>query len=329
MFPKISIVTPSFNQGQYIEQTIDSILSQNYPNLEYLIIDGGSKDDTVEIIKKYQKHLTYWISEPDQGQSDAINKGLALCTGDVFNWLNSDDYYEYNTLQIVGEAFRDINCHVFCGRSRIFKGDQTLHFSSGTDVYSDNLAKTIGWARIDQPETFIRKSILDKIGMVNQEMHYIMDKELWMRILFQNGLDGIVLTDKVLANFRLHESSKTVSFAEKFAFETDSLFFALAKAYGYKMEMEGIKNNLDIKEGVHSTLLFGQDKDLVLNSITYFLLHRFEQLYAINKFNTAKALVPYIDTERLKKPDVDRMNSILWKLILPPIFKKLYNRVKN
>jgi glycosyltransferase involved in cell wall biosynthesis len=105
-WPKISIVTPSFNQGQYIEETILSVLSQNYPNLEYIIIDGGSTDDTVEIIKKYESRITYWVSEPDRGQSHAINKGLQKCTGEIFNWLNSDDWYMPGALFDVANAFR-------------------------------------------------------------------------------------------------------------------------------------------------------------------------------------------------------------------------------
>ena len=91
-YPKISIVTPSFNQGKYIEQTIQSVLTQNYPNLEYIIIDGGSTDKTVDIIKKYEQQLSYWVTEPDKGQTDAINKGFAKCTGEIFNWINSDDF---------------------------------------------------------------------------------------------------------------------------------------------------------------------------------------------------------------------------------------------
>ncbi len=106
-YPKISIITPCFNAVNYIEQTILSIIEQNYDNLEYIIIDGGSTDGTVDIIRKYEDKLAYWISEPDQGQSDAINKGIAKATGDIFNWINADDYLEADALTRVAEAFRE------------------------------------------------------------------------------------------------------------------------------------------------------------------------------------------------------------------------------
>src|SRR5262249_529742 len=103
--PSITIVTPSYNQVAYIEETIESVLSQGYPRLEYIIIDGGSTDGSVEIIRKYEKHLAYWVSEKDKGQSDAINKGFRRATGEIFNWLCSDDTLEPGALVRVGEAF--------------------------------------------------------------------------------------------------------------------------------------------------------------------------------------------------------------------------------
>ncbi|MEO8399398.1 MAG: glycosyltransferase, partial [Ignavibacteriaceae bacterium] len=99
--PKISIITPSFNQGLFIEQTIRSVLLQNYPNLEYIIIDGGSTDNTIEIIKKYEPWIKYWISEKDSGQSEALNKGILHCEGEIFNWLNSDDYYSKDCFKLI------------------------------------------------------------------------------------------------------------------------------------------------------------------------------------------------------------------------------------
>ena len=104
-WPRISIVTPSYNQGQFIEETIRSVLQQGYPNLEYIIIDGGSTDNSVEIIKKYEEYLTYWVSEPDDGQYDAINKGFSRATGEIMAWLNSDDMYVPWTFKTVAEIF--------------------------------------------------------------------------------------------------------------------------------------------------------------------------------------------------------------------------------
>jgi glycosyltransferase involved in cell wall biosynthesis len=103
--PKITIITPSYNQAEFISQTIDSVLSQNYSNLEYIIIDGGSTDGSVDIIKRHQKYLSYWTSEKDDGQSHAINKGLKIATGEIVNWLNSDDYLEPHALNVVADAF--------------------------------------------------------------------------------------------------------------------------------------------------------------------------------------------------------------------------------
>ena len=105
LWPKISIVTPSFNQVQFIEETIRSVILQNYPNLEYIIIDGGSTDGSVEIIKKYEKYLTYWVSEPDSGQSEAINKGWKIATGDIIAWLNSDDMYMPYALSTIASMY--------------------------------------------------------------------------------------------------------------------------------------------------------------------------------------------------------------------------------
>ena len=120
-YPKISIVTPSFNQGKYIEQTIQSVLDQDYPNLEYIIIDGGSTDETVEIIKKYEHKIHYWVSEPDKGQTDGINKGFAKCTGEIFNWINSDDYYEPGTFYKLAKLFTEHPyVDVVCGKEWSF-----------------------------------------------------------------------------------------------------------------------------------------------------------------------------------------------------------------
>lgn len=221
-YPLISIVTPCYNAAQFLEETIASVLDQAYHKIEYIIVDGGSTDGSVEIIKRYEKYLTYWISEPDAGQADAINKGLMRSRGDIFNWLNADDTYTSGAIAVVAEAFQDPSLNVFAGKSNVY-GLGRSYISSGTDVYSNNLERTIGRARIDQPETFFRRSVIEKIGGLNCSLHYLMDLELWIRYLLYYGLTGIIKSDDILVNFRLHADSKTISQQDGFAREGNML----------------------------------------------------------------------------------------------------------
>lgn len=231
MYPKISIITPSFNQGRYIEQTIQSVLNQNYPNLEYIIIDGGSTDETVEIIKKYEKHLAYWISEKDKGQTDAINKGFATCTGEIFNWLNSDDYYEPNTLHRVAEAFKNNeNISVVCGMEWGFQdnnpNERVLHAGS---IIKENVYQTILTGIIDQPCTFFLRAAIEPFFPLDISLRYVMDRQLWWSYLLKFGQDNILQTDEVFTNFRLHSNSKSVADADLFDAEFDRLKASLLK----------------------------------------------------------------------------------------------------
>ena len=228
-YPKISIVTPSFNQGRYIEQTILSVLDQNYPNLEYIIIDGGSTDETVEIIKKYEQHLSYWISEPDKGQTDAINKGFAKCTGEIFNWINSDDYYESNVFFKLAQLFIiNPSVNVVCGREWGFKDDEPsdkiLH--PGT-IIGKTVFETIRIGIIDQPCTFLRKELIDTFFPLDDSLKYVMDRQLWWSYLLKYGQDNILKTAEIFTNFRLHAQSKSVAEAELFEAEFDRLKITL------------------------------------------------------------------------------------------------------
>ncbi|MDZ7876474.1 MAG: glycosyltransferase family 2 protein [Saprospiraceae bacterium] len=208
--PKISIITPSFNQGQFIEETIRSVLLQGYPNLEYIIIDGGSTDNTIEIIKKYSNFIDYWVSEKDKGQSNAINKGLKRATGDVFNWLNSDDFYLPNALITTGKAFRNKELNVFCGQlfTETKEGKRT-HFKG---VFLEKtIEKTIASRYFCQPPTFFRLSIVKKMGGVESQLYFCMDLELWINYLAYFGHKGIESSLEFLAVFRLHDAAKTHS----------------------------------------------------------------------------------------------------------------------
>lgn len=210
---RISIVTPSFNQGQFIERTIRSVLDQGYPDLEYFIIDGGSTDNTLEIIRKYAGRVR-WISEPDSGQSNAINKGFHLATGDVVAYLNSDDTYEPGCFEAVNRYFRqhqEVNW--LYGKCRIIDVDDN-HRRPFITWYKNVLMRRYSYRRllatnfINQPATFWRRSVFDEVGYLNEQEHLVMDYEFWLRLgkRFPAGF-----LDAYLANFRMHQTSKSVS----------------------------------------------------------------------------------------------------------------------
>ena len=328
--PKITIITPSFNQGPYIEQTIDSVISQNYPNLEYIIMDGGSTDGSVGIIKKYAKHLTYWASEPDNGQSHAINKGLQRATGDIVNWLNSDDYYEPDTLPKIAELFRDENTNVVCGRSRIFTDDGSRDFfSDGTDVYPNNPAKTIGWARIDQPETFFRRETVGKMGLLNENLHYVMDKEWWMRYLLHFGLEGICQTDTVLVNFRLHGNSKTVSQKAGFDRETHGVFYSLADICGLAKEKQILARMGEAVQVLETRHYQQFDANLIRNAIHYYLLHKADEFYYTHQRAEAKYALQGIDELLLIQADRQLLQKLKQRMNLPVWMTELLRKLTH
>lgn len=327
----ISIITPSYNQGQYIEQTIDSVLSQNYPHLDYIIIDGGSTDNSVEIIKKYEKHLSYWVSEKDNGQSHAINKGFSRAKGEVINWLNSDDYYLPGALKTVSEYFQDKNINVLCGKSQIVKNGKLVKISSGTDIYLE-LSKTIGWARTDQPETFYRKSCIDSIGVLNQGLHYVMDKELWIRYLCKYGLRNVKQTDDLLVAFRLHGSSKTTNQQSLFDKETGSLFQKFALEYGLDNEVKVFSDLGNVSDEVERHIFEGLEVEEANRVLQYYFLQQAFRLYALNDFNSSQYFLKQIDFSQISESDKIEIQKISDRMKYPVALKKLinlYNKIRK
>jgi glycosyltransferase involved in cell wall biosynthesis len=205
-WPKISIVTPSYNQAQFLEETIRSVLLQDYPNLEYIIIDGGSMDNSVEIIKKYESDLAYWVSEPDEGQTSAINKGFRRATGDIMAWINSDDLYTKGTFQKVGEIFKQSPelCAIYGNCILFDEKERELLLKPGIFIFQ----KMISGDYIPQPSTFFRRDVIDKIGYLDENFHYSMDYDLFLRIGAKYKIEYV---DEVFSKFRFHETSKTVS----------------------------------------------------------------------------------------------------------------------
>lgn len=319
--PKITIITPSFNQGQYLEQTICSVLDQNYTNLEYLIFDGGSKDQSVEIIKKYQKFLTHWESKPDKGQSHAINKGLKMATGEIINWLNSDDRYLPDCLQKVADAFAHPRVKVVCGKSRIFRDDDTfIKFSTGTDIYFDDLHKTIGWARIDQPETFFRKSATDKMQLLNPDLQYIMDREWWIRYLLLFGLENIAQIDDILVNFRYHEKSKTVSQSAAFEDENMGLYYALCANCNLEVELKTFTELGVYKGAVELEFPFHLNEKLIQKAIHYFFLLKGDQYYARNDRHKASVCLKAVNPDLLSYDEKKLVRRLLFRNQFLPLW---------
>ncbi len=221
-WPAISLITPSFNQGRYIEETIRSVLLQGYPNLEYHIIDGGSTDETVEIIRKYEKWLSGWVSEKDAGQSDAINKGFMRCSGEVFNWLCSDDVMAPGALKTVGEQFSGASpCDVLSGACFCQYDDEPekniVRAAGGIEWEATPYAEGI-W----QPSTFWRRSLIKRKDLVLRNLHFCMDRELWCYLIFSRGRWR--WTDAVLSVFRFTTDNKSVTGRRKIIDEVGTIY---------------------------------------------------------------------------------------------------------
>lgn len=213
-WPKISIVTPTLNQGKYIEETILSIIKQNYPNLEYIIIDGGSTDNTVEIIKKYEKHISYWVSEKDRGQAHAINKGLEKATGDIFQWINSDDYLEDGALLNIAKAFKSNDVDVVAGKTVYFKNNGFEEPIQQARLSAKGLVKWEKGVRFVQPGVWLKRQKIIGCGGIDEQFHYAFDWDMFIRYLSKNR--RVQYIDDILVYFRLHDESKTESSIDKF-----------------------------------------------------------------------------------------------------------------
>lgn len=212
-YPKLTVVTPTYNQGQFIEKTIDSVLSQSYPNLEFIIIDGGSKDNTVKVIKKYEKHLTYWVSEPDRGQSHAINKGFGRATGELLTWLNSDDWYTPGALQKFADVFRQHpDAGMIVGAGRIV--DQTgkvVYYKEPTDPIT--LETLYGWfsgGSFSQPSSMFSREAWAQCGPLDEDEHITMDLDLWLK--FARAGFRFVPLKELLSEALSHPDAKTTAF---------------------------------------------------------------------------------------------------------------------
>jgi glycosyltransferase involved in cell wall biosynthesis len=213
-WPTISIVTPSYNQGPFIERTIRSVLEQDYPHIEYLVIDGGSTDQTIEILERYSARLAYWVSEPDSGQTHAINKGLKRISGEIFAYLNSDDYYYPGAFRAAAVALRGTSDDERVGRWAVGVGDHVFadgghsHYWYPNAAFGSDPVLCFVARGLCQHACFWRRQLLDEVGYFDESFQYAMDTEYQLRLVLRGYRPKVI--DQLIAAQVLHEDCKTM-----------------------------------------------------------------------------------------------------------------------
>ena len=207
--PRVSIVTPSYNQARFLEQTIQSVLGQDYPNLEYFVMDGGSTDGSLEIIQRYAPRLAGWVCEKDRGQTDALNKGFARATGQILAWLNSDDTYEPGAVSAAVAALtsRPDAAAIYGEANFIDENGRVIGRFPAAQTDLPRLRR--GYVHVPQQATFFRGDLWRAIGPLDPSFYFAMDYDLWVRLAKRGPL--IYLPGQVWANFRLHSGAKTIA----------------------------------------------------------------------------------------------------------------------
>jgi glycosyltransferase involved in cell wall biosynthesis len=209
----VTIITPSYNQGKYLRETMRSVLEQDYPFIEYLVIDGGSTDNSVDVIKSFERKLTYWCSETDKGQTDAINKGFSRARGDILAWINSDDTYNPGA---VSQAVKYLQEHPEVG---VVYGDLNFIDEDSRVIGKFPAAQTDlqklrrGYVHVPQPATFFRAELWQQVGPLDPSFFFAMDYDLWVRLAAVSRLQ--YLPGPVWANFRMHLDAKTINADER------------------------------------------------------------------------------------------------------------------
>lgn len=256
-FPKISVITPSYNQAEYLEATILSVLGQEYPNLEYIIIDGGSSDESAEIIKKYENRLKYWHSKKDKGQADAINQGFEMCTGEILMWLNSDDLLMPNVLHLVASKYQENPLKLYFGNCIHFKNNDSVQ-SWGSDVIKKSLENNLNELDyIIQPSSFWSREIWKKTGKLSEEIHFGFDWEWFLRA--EQGFEFQPINE-CLSMYRIHDNHKSATGGNKRQLEILKIYESynpkLSKLYQLLMNenLDEIRNFTTLKFKIKNKL---------------------------------------------------------------------------
>jgi len=243
--PLVSIITPSYNQGKYIEETLRSVLLQDYPNIEYIVIDGASTDNSVEVIEKYRDRLAFFVSEKDDGQSDAINKGFSMAHGEIIAWLNSDDVYTEHAVARAVDALIQ-NPEVGFVYSNVLSMDMRSEVFNTMTFGDWGLPELMRFKIICQPGVFMRKKALDAVGYLNPAHHYLMDHHLWLKIAAKYPVQYI---DEFWAAARYHPEAKNLTGGGHYG---DEAFNLLDWMKSQPLMADTLNENLkEIEAGAH------------------------------------------------------------------------------
>ncbi|MBS1581568.1 MAG: glycosyltransferase [Bacteroidetes bacterium] len=286
--PRISLITPSFQQAAYLDECLASVQAQDGAVVEHIVVDGGSTDGSAAIIERHAERLAWWCSERDRGQSDAIDKGLAHATGEVFGWLNSDDSLLAGALAQVGAAFAaDPDLLVLGGRIRHRDDRGTRPFPALNDAAdTDRLFRD---PVINQPATFYRLDVVKAIGGVDPALRYVMDVELWWQVLFRHGVRHLRFIPAELAVFRLHPASKTVSAHAGFLDELAGLLHGMCLASGNVDLAEVLALGHRIPQGLRGVPVDGGHRLTVRGMAVHFLLKWHGTIHRAEQFRMMKA----------------------------------------
>lgn len=254
--PRISVITPSYNQAHFIERTIRSVLEQGYPDLELIVVDGGSTDGTVDILKRYDNRLR-WVSERDEGQTDAINKGIGMSTGEIIAYLNSDDLYEPGALHAVARHFAAQPDSMWVtGFCRIID-EKDREMRRAITAWKNFLLRRFSYRLllvtnpVSQPATFWRRKVVDEIGLFDKGQHFVMDYDYWLRI---GRKHAPAVLETYLAAFRVYTTSKTSS--------------SFLRSFRQELEVAKRHSTSPVLNALHWLNYFGiASAYLVLNSI--------------------------------------------------------------
>lgn len=297
--PEFSIITPVLNQASTIEKCIESVVAQNV-DVEHIIVDGGSTDGTIDLIRKHEDKLAFWVSEPDRGQSHAINKGLEHASGTWFNWLNADDQLTENALETVLKTAKS-DTQVVVGKCRhVNLNGETL--AEGYARIWDSQEATLGNYSMGQPSVFYRTETVKQLGGLNENLHYCMDMDLWFRFLLKFGQNRIQKSDVVLSEFLIHEAGKSSSQAENMSEEKYGIYRALLSNFELPEALTSFLSDYPIPDSVNYKLPTGMNREELLANFSWHLMVEAYQKRELEKCRTYFDIVK--DSSRLSKTEL-------------------------